>query len=462
LYHSEHLFHDPHELQNQDHRTSIPITEVTTLTALDRLITDTDSSSSLYLLLTLLKQQKEANIHFDKDDIDPEIETTRCAKYGYEYKGRTKRRRIFYGSPIADDSWHAIAIHAIEAYDLYHTVAFAESDVSTADREEFIEPRTLRFPPGSFNVEVMESGIFGPSTKVYIDQYVDDPDKRKSSDGNVHPLQEDVQRDVSLQRFIKNGIAKDDIAIFSDVDESFTRDFLLAAQICEIPQLVPGQTCYKPKIVPKSIIFEATPDCITSNREWFHPDMVLGECVDEIGDSSVHKPAKRMFSDRGQRLPGYGKALSDYGEMPNTIMYPLWRPVDFRNVEGGDLHSDIDELHIGFHFRNFFPSIEVMRNKFFTFSHASEKAWIKPIREIHEDLNMTVNCVKGIPDEENAETIALKGGFEALKGAIPIAFQNDNYREKRFQEVKEMILEDEKKLKEKHEILKTLLHKPSS
>jgi len=448
------LYHDPHELESQDHRAPIPITEFTNTTALDKLIEDTDSSSSLNLVLTLLKQQKETNSHFDKDHIDPVTETARCAKYGYEYKGRTSRRRIFYGSPIADDSWHAIAIHAIEAYDLYHTVAFSESDISTADRTSHTKPRTLRFPPGSLNLEVMESGIFGPATNVYVDQYVDDPDQRKSPDGFVIPHQEDLQRDISLKRFIQNGMTKDDIAIFSDVDETFTRDFLLAAQICEIPQFVPGQTCHRPKIVSKTIIFEAAPDCITSNRAWFHPDMVLGECVDEIGDSSVHKPAKRLFSDRGRRMPGYEENVKENdGGMPNITMYPLWRPVDFRTVAGGDLHSDMDKLHIGFHFRNFFPSIEVMRNKFATYTHGSEKAWTIPIGEIHQDLNMTVNCMKGIPDEANAETIALKGGFAALKGAIPVAFQDGNYRQKRFQEVKEMILEDEKKVKEKSGIV---------
>jgi len=35
----------------------------------------------------------------------------------------------------------------------------------------------------------------------------------------------------------------DDIEIIGDSDEFFTRDFLLAAQTCDVPQFRPGQTC---------------------------------------------------------------------------------------------------------------------------------------------------------------------------------------------------------------------------
>ena len=435
-------------LQFQD-----PVTSTTKQTQqsikdpLDQLIDQTDIHSSLHRILTLLQQQQQSRTHYDlnNDIIDPEIETARCQKYGFEYKGRTKRRRIFFGSLLADDSWHTIATNAIEGYGLYHTVAFAESDVTTSDRGEFMQNRTLRFAEGSFDLSVMQSGIFGPSTQVYVDQYIDDPKKRTDEYGRIHYQQEHIQRDISLDRFRESGMTNEDVVIFADIDESFSRDFLVASQICEIPQFEPGQNCHKPKIVAKTLIFESAPDCISADRLWYHPDMMIGECVDEIGDSSIHTPGKRLFLDRGSRLEGYGRKPNDYANMPNTTMYPLWRPIDFRNTGGADgLTSDHHNHPIGFHFHNFFSSMKVMRHKYFTYGHANKDAFTMRLDETHNDLKMTLNCIRGIYDVKDPKQRPLEGGFDAIQGATPIAFQDAIYRKKRFMELGVMISEDER------------------
>ena len=72
--------------------------------------------------------------------LDADKEGERCKRYGYEYKGRKTRRRIYYGGLIADDSWHAVLTHAIEAHGLYHTVSFVESNATTSQQKIGFKP----------------------------------------------------------------------------------------------------------------------------------------------------------------------------------------------------------------------------------------------------------------------------------------------------------------------------------
>ena len=95
---------------------------------------ETIEGSSLHTALELLKDHSlPEEAYGDAIDTEEDIATekSRCARYGYDYNPIIKkRRRIFMGSLIADDSWHVIAAHAVEAYGLYHTVALVESNTT--------------------------------------------------------------------------------------------------------------------------------------------------------------------------------------------------------------------------------------------------------------------------------------------------------------------------------------------
>ena len=54
-------------------------------------------------------------------EIDLELEGKRCASYGYELPTNPKRRRLFLGSLIADDSMEALRAISTEAYNIAHT-----------------------------------------------------------------------------------------------------------------------------------------------------------------------------------------------------------------------------------------------------------------------------------------------------------------------------------------------------
>ena len=79
------------------------------------------------------------------------------------------------------------------------------------------------------------------------------------------------QREGAMHRWKLNGMRPDDVAIISDLDETFSRDFLRALQICDVPQFRPGQDCKAPKMIASALIFESSPECIWKKRKFFHP-----------------------------------------------------------------------------------------------------------------------------------------------------------------------------------------------
>jgi len=397
---------------------------------IDELISETQEKS-LRILFNFMRNFVPDDEHGEAI-ADPAAESARCERFGFRYAGRRTRRRIFFGGLIADDSWHSILVHAGEAYGLYHSVAFIESNATIGPDNS--QSRTLRFTPNSTAFKVLQSGIFGPSAKVTIDLYIDRPKER-----NLRTIiVEDMQRELILQRWKKNGMTGNDIGIIGDTDEIFTRDFMLAVQSCDVPQFRPEQDCRTPKLIAKTLIFESSPECVWKGRTWYHPDMIIGECIDAIGDSEVHKPGLRAYKGNGRRVEGYGKTPGNYTLMPNTTMFPLWKPLDFRSTEGGNMVSG-SQAYSGFHLHNFFSSTKVLRNKYATYGHPVKGANHIPLGKLQGDIDLAVNCVTGRPDSRR-----IARGFKAIDGPTPIVYQQlAYYRMARQQELKEMILKDE-------------------
>ena len=407
---------------------------------IDELLRETQQNS-LRILFNFMKHYVPDDEHGESiTDPNTIVESARCQKFGFEYTGRKTRRRLFFGSMIADDSWHPIMIHAGETYGLYHSVALIESNATTS--RDNSQSRKLRFTPNSTALRVLQSGIFGPQAKVTVEFYVDRPEVR-----NVNTvIEEDMQREIILHRWKENGMTVDDIGIIGDVDEFFSRDFLLAAMSCDIPEFRRGQDCRSPKLIGSTLVFEASPECRKKGRVWFHPDMAIGECIDTIGDSVVHKPGLREYKGNGRRVKGYGKESHDYSLMPNTTMFPLWKPLDFRSTEGGRMVSG-NQTYSGFHLHNFFSSIKILRNKYATYGHQVHHADKIPLGKLAKDIHLTVNCVTERPDPR-----LMAGGFKAHKGPSPIVFQHlADYRAARHQEMKEIILKDEEKFGRHHQ-----------
>lgn len=256
------------------------------------------------------------------EELDPEYEEERCKKYfTYEnyqknftdYKARKRRRRVFLGSLIADDSWHALGAIAMETYGVYEAVAFVESN-----RTQTGTPRKLRFTKGTPDHTILvESNLFGPNTPVLIDYF--------TYEGEVEGkglIREHMQRNLIIDLWKKAGMTPDDVGVLTDADETLTRDFLRAVQTCDLPELNPQkQNCQKAKVIVSSMVFEGSPECMTVTRKWMHPDLILGKCIEGIGDERFKlkdEQRQRKFAWRKkeytQKYGNYSTWLSDWPE----------------------------------------------------------------------------------------------------------------------------------------------------
>jgi len=265
------------------------------------------------------------------DDDDKEfrlsVEKNRCAQFEslLKYGGKTKRRRIFAGGLIADDSWHVIGANALETYGIFHSVAFIESN-----RTQSFEPRPLRFTPGSEELRILQSGIYGPNTPVYVENFVYEQKE-------IAMTREHMMRQTILEEWKRLGMTREDIGIIFDVDEVPSRDFLRAAQICDPPEehwrSDYNQTCRSPMIRLSFPMFEGSPKCIhkgndqTVFKRFVSSSMVIGACIEGIGDSDRHTPALREKVDVNGKVHGGRK--KGYGRNTTIVKYQMGRTATF-------------------------------------------------------------------------------------------------------------------------------------
>lgn len=170
----------------------------------------------------------------DDEDIDAAVEKQRCKRYGFGYSDETlsRRRRLFLGSIISDDSMERLEAVSLEAYNIFHTVSFIESNVT-----QNLTPRDWVYGVKSKNLSKLQQR-FGPQTRVSVDYYVT---SLISTEGDV-ALTARLQWEGIYLRWKMNGMTEADAAIAADPDTTFSRDFLRALQVCDVPEFRRGQS----------------------------------------------------------------------------------------------------------------------------------------------------------------------------------------------------------------------------
>lgn len=383
------------------------------------------------------------------DIIDAGNITQRCKKYGFPYKNDPRNpqneRRMFFGAMVADESYDVIRMHATEIYGLYDVVVLVESERTHTD-----SPRTMRYTPGTPGHDLIHSGIFGPNstTRVYLDVFTG------NAFGAFGMAFEEIQREQILKRWKEAGMEENDVGVMADIDETMTRDFLLAGKQCDIPAFRPGQDCRRPRINAFALVFEGSPECV-ANDLWFHPDFMIGECIKYIGNPRGRPTPVRQFKGvHGERVFGWGgNHSSDYpADVIKNGSYPLANAADMRTgVENYALHG-VKFVVAAYHFHNFFESTYELRHKYGTYGHFEFRVWKMTLSQIHaDDVDMLVRCARDLPNSANpASKTRYEGGLDSYTGPKPIFFLNETYRRQRHAQVKLMIDEDEKQYGSKY------------
>jgi Glycosyltransferase family 17 len=370
----------------------------TFLSAVERL--DGLSGSLLLLLSAALTERKDHD-----DDFAPRTVQQRCTRYNLTVSNRTKPRRIFAGSLIADDSWHVLAATAMEYRDLLHTIVFVETNTTLSGT-----PRTLRFTPGSERYRLLtDKRLWGETTSVHVDLFV-------TTDPSLNGLgQLNDQRNQILNRWKLNGMMHDDIGFLSETDEIATRDVLLALQTCEIPEFQSpptGHDCIQPKLSSSTLVYEGSPQCLQIPRRLSQPDWILGECIQGIGDPSHRLTITRIKqSSSAERILEWNDLVGNVRdpESNKTIFVkgPLWDATDIRMIPsrqmaGTTSHGIPNYLHTGVHLHNFFDSFSVLRTKYETYRHPRRNASSIPSESQQKDLGFMIDCLNGKHDASSS------------------------------------------------------------
>jgi hypothetical protein len=198
--------------------------------------------------------------------------------------------------------------------------------------------------------------------------------------------------------------------------------------------------------------------------------MVIGACVNGIGDETKHPPPpnrvlyKNNFSGKGWGLNCEYDAMKQNGTLWNNRMFPLYDGADFRRRCGTRIRRQkrlqrpevlpanssviFQGRHNAFHFHNWFANIHTIRHKYGTYGHAHKDSSQKRVKDFHTDTAVMYQCALGrsesLPNQKyDYRRASDLIGDDYLEGSVPIYFQDPDYRKKRHDYLKYMIYWDE-------------------
>lgn len=417
--------------------------------------------------------------------IDEKEDERKCFEFGVPVLPKKDRhqKRIFFGSLVANENAEILEAQAMEVYNLYHVIALVESNTTING-----QPRRMNYGPGSRNARMLqESEMFGNQTKVVFDYWLEDMPELKDLN------REHEFRSTITKIWANQGMRGNDIGVLADMDEIVSREFLNALKVCDFPQLRHDPeirpTCQVPKMSLSAMQFEGSPLCI-KKQLWYHPDVILGNCVENVGDPTGRtnplrtvKPPGRSYKTLGHRDLGWG--FNGHENYPKDVLennrFPLWSGGDFRNVANtGKMIEFAEVVRMGgkkgqpkpvyaaaYHLHNWFKDTETLRYKYLTYGHPDKKTYQKSLSALHNDLDMMVRCVRdlgnNVPHNWTDPNITVKDvkefylGYQlnndsdnstdifSLGGNRPIYFQNKDYVRERHALVQEITKADEEK-----------------
>lgn len=392
--------------------------------------------------------KKEARFDMSRYDgirnaIDEDDEATRCRRYGFKYSGRSRndRRRIFFGACIADDSHEVLRAVATEIHGMFDTVAFVE-----ANETHTRSPRSVNYGYGGDGMDFLQSGMYGPMTRVTVDMYYGEPNGGKKISSMIT---QQLHREKIIDRWLLNGMTENDLGLLADADEIFSRDFLRALQICDVEQFKTPQSCRRPKIGGSTLIFQGSPECIIRRRRCPKPDIMIGYCIEGIGNSTGRLVVEREYKHTRGRRSDLKKKYPK-----NVTNVPLHNAGDFRSYYEGsmairmvaDAYGPRTHRANGYHFHNFFDDAATIRRKYSTYGEAVRGAMNAQLEEIHSAIGLMVRCATGFKDNPQGKgrlnTQAEEGGFASMVGPMPIYYQFNDTRQRRQDKLRSLVLED--------------------
>jgi hypothetical protein len=67
------------------------------------------------------------------------------------------------------------------------------------------------------------------------------------------------------------------------------------------------------KMISNTRVFQGSPECVSEGQSWFHPDIIIGACIEGIGSVRQCTPGARCARVVSARQ-GLWKRMADWGE----------------------------------------------------------------------------------------------------------------------------------------------------
>ena len=331
-----------------------------------------------------------------------EDDTRLCAKYSWKPLGeQAQPRRVFLGALVADEERLVFELLAAETAGVVSAFAFVEGNMTLDSKSN---PRKLRFCQGSSKDGKWLEELFSTEKAVVaIGAYTDMSEAHK---GEIEYIVREAVTDI----WVKQGMTHNDVGILVDADETFTHEIMQAMKRCDVPgwQSRRSNRCRRPKLVSNTVIMEGYFNCVWKTESGFHPDAVIGHCLEALNPQVDSSNVTRSWDwtigvDRDEQDGLWN--MADYKFRDGAM------PVIDQIVTGG-------EWPTAFHFHNFWGAdsggVKALQFKYKAYGHSlgdTENMALGEIGEVFDDVEFMRKCFKGIPDEQRSQKHWTEKGF---------------------------------------------------
>ena len=330
-----------------------------------------------------------------------------CRHFGYQPLPLDMRsggnRRLFFGALISYESASVLHLLAEEIAMTVDVVVFVESNLT---HRGIPQPwyYTANDEKAAARMRALTRIFSG--MRVAVHRYVEEPLQMRR-DGMGRDLS---SREIIPSLWAREGMRPSDVGIMADTDETFSRAFMRAMRECDVPQLrsrrAPGPKdadCAGAKISGRTTVFEGSLDCRWLHRRWFHPDAILGECIEHVASARPPNTSLSHQYDEHGLLVSWGKHYGGADWHAFESHAGLWSGADMKMRSQKPIFR-VPTADTAFHFHNFFASLEVLQKKYFSYAHydpndrASSAEQVRITPKLHEDIDVMLRCRSGADD----------------------------------------------------------------
>lgn len=343
-----------------------------------------------------------------------------CRSYGYAPLNRSSQveRRIFYGSLISYESTTVFHLLAAEVTRVVDHITFVESNLT--HRGTAIPWHYTEESYAGVGRRLAMTNLF-PGVEIAFERHIEWPRLER-----LNGMGRDLGARDAIPKFWKvHGMAPKDVGIMADTDEMFSRSYMRALKVCDVPQLrtrmragAADINCMGAKIPAAGMVFEGALDCMWRGRRWFHPDAMLGECIEGIGLRPPGTSSSYHRYDKFGRGLFFGEHYGGADWKAFQARPGLWSGADLKLREN---HPSVGHKRPNaFHFHNFFTSAETLQRKYFSYAHYDPNGRAKSVADykledtdgngrMHVDIAVLLNCQAGNKDPRRHEALYATG-----------------------------------------------------